>query len=245
VLAGAIGGACAAVLTVWFLGAHPGRTQGELDALRDDMTQMRVRHADALAGLDARLRALEDRPSAAPIDVDARAGVETVAAQLVSLRDALRLELVAVDAELHRLTTIVDVLAGGQAAVDPAGPLPEEDEPRFVVRSGDPDPGVRFSALVRLGRRRSDRSVQASLARLDDEDDKVVWIALGNLGAFREREAAGEIVLLLDHPSALVRQKAHATLVRLGAPADTGFDALDPPEVRELAAAVLRAWADE
>jgi HEAT repeat protein len=150
-----------------------------------------------------------------------------------------------VDAELRRLTTLIDGVAGGPGGPDPTGPLPEEDEPRFVVRAADADPGVRFSALVRLGRRRSDRSVQVSLARLDDPDDSVVWIAVHNLGGFRERDAAPEIAALLDHPAALVRQKAHDTLVRLGAPADTGFEALDSPEVRELAAARLRSWADE
>ena len=244
-LAGALGGACAATLAVWFLGAHPGRIESELGAARSDLADVRVRHASLIAGLDERLSAVEARPAAAPQDAEARAAARVIAADLAHLQAAVRLELLSVDAELQRLTTIIDEVAGGLGGPDPAGPLPEEDEPRFVVLSADPDPGVRFSALVRLGRRRSDRSVQASLARLDDRDATVVWIALHNLGGFRERAAVVRVVGLLAHSAALVRQKSYDTLVSLGAPSDTGFDALAPDAERVAATQRLRAWADE
>jgi HEAT repeat protein len=114
-----------------------------------------------------------------------------------------------------------------------------------VVLSSDPEPGVRFSALVRLGRARTDRSVQASLARLDDPASEVVWQALRNLGGFRDRGTAPAIARMLDHPAAVVRGAALQALLRIGAPTDSGYDPAGPPGERAPAAERLRAWADE
>jgi len=244
---GAVGGVCAAVLAVWFLGlgGQLGPSPEEFIALRLELADVRVRHADLLATLDARLEAVESGPAEGAVDAEARAASRALAVDMAKLRDALELELETVDAELRRLGSIFDEFAGDRGGPDPTDPLSEEDEPRYVVRSSDPDVGVRFSALVRLGRRRSDRSVQASLARLGDPDAIVIWIAVHNLGGFGERGAAPEIAQLLSHASALVRQESHAALLRLGAPADTGFDPLAPSEIREIAAATLRSWADQ
>jgi len=246
VLLGALGGACAALLAVWSLGAHPGRTDDELDALRLQLNTENARHVASLAAISERLDALEARPvDGGAEDATARASVAAVAEDLGPLRDALRNELMVIDDELARLGEIVEDVAGGVGGADPAGPLSPEDEPRWVVLSADPEPGVRFSALVRLGRARTDRSVQASIARLDDPEDEVVWQALRNLGQFRERAAAAQVAALLTHGSPVVRAAAYDALLRMGAPGDSGYDPVGAADERERAAEKLRAWAEE
>ncbi len=213
--------------------------------MRRDLVTESLRQATSRAALAARLDALEQRGTGTPVDPGARRAVQDIAADLVLLRDSLRLELMAVDSELQRLTEIIDEVAGGMDGPDPSGPLTPEEEPRWVVLSADPEPGVRFSALVRLGRARTERSVQASLARLRDPAAEVVWQAACNLGAFRERGAAPQIARLLSHPAAVVRAAAYAALLRLGAPPDTGYAAVAPEADRATAAERLRAWAEE
>ena len=204
-----------------------------------------LRNATALDAIEERLTALDAREIGAVDDSGARAAIRDVGADLHLLRDSLRMELLVVDAELERLAEIIDDVAGGVGGADPSGPLSEEEEPRWVVLSADHEPGVRFSALVRLGRTRTDRSVQASLARLEDVDPSVVWQALRNLASFRERAAAAVVVPLLEHDSAAVRGAALDALLRLGAPADSGYDPVGPIQERNAAAAVLQRWADE
>ncbi len=197
-----------------------------------------------MATLSDRVRALEEAPRSAN-DPEARAALERLAHDLAALREGVRLDLSAADAELARLGAVVEEISGGMGGPDPSAPLTEADEPRWVVRAADPDPGVRFSALVRLGRARTERSVQASLVALDDAQDLVAWQAVRNLGSFRERGAARVVARLLGHASPLLRLAAYEALVQMGAPADTGFDPLGDAASRARAAAALAAWADE
>lgn len=240
-----LGGACAALLVVWALGTHPGRTDEGLDELRSLVVAQHRLCSEHLQALDARVATLAAAPRGPMEDAGARAALHDLASDVELLRDSVRMELMVVDAELERLADVIDDVAGGLGGPDPAGPLTPEAEPRWVVLAGDPEPGVRFSALVRLGRSRTDRSVQASLSRLDDDAPQVVWQALRNLGAFRSREAAPRVARLLGHESPIVRSAAHETLLRLGAPDDTGYDPVADPGDRAAAAARLRAWAEE
>jgi hypothetical protein len=230
---------------VWALGAHPGRTQSDIDELQRAHLADTVRTVSHLESVVARIEALEARTEIVAEDAGAREAIGDVASDLLLLRDSLRLELMVVDAELVRLAEIIDEVAGGIGGPDPSGPLSEEEEPRWVVLAGDPEPGVRFSALVRLGRARTDRSVQASVARLDDDAPEVVWQALRNLGSFRERATAPRIARLLGHDAAVVRGAALEALLRMGAPADTGYDPVGSEDTRTAAAARLRSWAND
>jgi HEAT repeat protein len=176
----------------------------------------------------------------------ADADVRTVADDLKRLRDDLHGELVVVDARLADLRRRIDEAGAAPAAataVRDAAPSPE-DEDRWITRARDSDPGVRFSALSRLGRVRTDRAVQVSVERLADDDVEVVWQAVRNLGQFRERDAAAQVAALLDHAEAVVRAAAHDALVAMGAPKDVGFDATAPAEKRKPAADKLKHWAE-
>lgn len=175
------------------------------------------------------------------------AAIESVSADLLALRDAMRSELATVDGQLARLTERLDALAADAAAVAESlsGPLSEMALGEWAARSRDyPDPGGRFSALAILGRERSDIAVQASRARLraDGEDAMVLWQALQNLGRFQERAAAPEVAVHLDHPESVVRSAAHWALLRMGAP-ETDYDPLAEPEARRPGAAALTQWA--
>ncbi len=175
---------------------------------------------------------------------DVRPALEALARDLELLRDSVRFELVAVDEELTRIRAALQMVSGALGEGDATGPLSADEEPRWVIRAADPDPGVRFSALVRLGRKRTDRSVRASRDRLSDVDAMVVWQAIRNLSVFRERSAAPEIAQGLDHDKAIVREIAFEALLRLGAPTDIEFESVAPPAERVDAVRRLREWAD-
>lgn len=242
-LAGTLGGVCGALIAVWLLGGSSGddaALRTEIEALAERSETARIEIAERLGGVEARLQALGETVGG---EAATAKSVEVIARDLRSLRDALRFELRAVDEELRRVSEAVSEVAGSDTGQN-GGPLTPEQEPRWVVRSVDADPGVRFSALVRLGRRRTDRSVRASRERLHDDAPIVVWQALRNLGAFEERAAARDVARLLEHEQPVIRSAAAVTLVRLGAPADTGYDPIADPAERQGPAQVLRDWAN-
>src|SRR6185436_12201702 len=110
--------------------------------------------------------------------------------------DTLHGELQVVEARLSDLRRRLDdvgsgaALAGRQREGQP--PTPEEEE-HWVQLSHDLDPGARFSALSRLGKTKSERSVQVSVEHLTDESVEVVWQAIRNLGQFKAKETASLI----------------------------------------------------
>lgn len=210
-----------------------------------------MRTVDArLTAADAAWQSLVARTAAAEKSGAASVSAEHVRAMvedLKALRDAMRGELSVVDARLTELRRRADEIAAGSASPGAAheGPPTPEDEDRWATQARDADPGVRFSALSRLGKARTERSVQVSVERLEDDDAKVVWLAVRNLGQFRDRDAAPRIAELLDHAEAVVRAAACDALVRMGAPADTGFDSADAPQMRKPAADRLKRWVGQ
>ena len=172
------------------------------------------------------------------------AEIRAVADDLRRLRDDLRGELLVVDARLADLRRRMDEAGAAPATPGRDAPPSQDDEDRWVTRTRDSDAGVRFSALSRLGRVRTERAVQVAIERLGDDDVEVVWQAVRNLGQFRERDAAAQVAPLLDHAEAVVRAAAHEALVAMGAPKDTGFDATASAEKRRAAAEKLKKWAE-
>ncbi len=243
-MAGALGGAAAALLAVWLLGGHPGQGASDLDAVRADVAALadleRVRAATVDARLDVLTARLADAAENGSAD-ELRRAIAQTDASLRALRDAVRYELAALDVHVSRMRDALDVPATEPSAV--GGPLDERDESRWVVLARDPDPGVRFSALALLGRRKSDRSVAASRAALGDDEPMVAWQALRNVAAFADRQAAPEAAALLVHEQAVVRAAAHDTLVRLGAPADSAYDPVASESANEDAVVRLADWA--
>ena len=220
-------------------------SESDLAELRHDLVALSARYVSSVERTDERLAAIEARLALPVEDAAVRAALEAAVEDLHVLRDSVRYELSAVDDELGRLADQIEDVAGSSEGLDPTAPLHDAEEPRHVVLSADPDPGVRFSALVRLGRRRTDRSLQASIARLEDPSERVVWAALRNLGAFREPSTAPDVAALLAHERAVVRTAAFDALRTMGAPRDIGYDPVLPAEEREPAEAQLRAWAAE
>ena len=207
-----------------------------MDGLGARLTSIDGRLAEA----EAAWRRLAEQPASATAAEDVRA----VAQDLRALREWLDAELNAVNEQFADVRRRVDD-ANAPPDSSPDAPLSPEEEDRWTTLSRDADAGVRFSALHRLGRLRTERSVHVSVERLADETPKVVWQALRNLGRFREVAAAGDVAQLLEHTDAEVRAAAHAALVDMGAPKDTGFD--DPAasaEKRKQAAAALKEWAE-
>lgn len=210
--------------------------RADIDALGERLTAIEARLAVAEAGW----RTVADRPaSASGADEDVRA----LALDLRALREWTEKELKAADEQFADLRRRIDDVNAPPDS-SPDAPLTPEEEDRWTTLSRDADAGVRFSALHRLGRFRTERSVRVSVERLADETPKVVWLALRNLGRFREVAAAGDVAKLLDHADAEVRAAAHSALLDMGAPKDTGFDASAPADKRRAAAAALRAWAE-
>jgi len=243
-VAGALGGAAAALLAIWLLGGHPGRVTADVDAVRAEVLALGELEAVRAAAVDARLDVLMARLTGAAQSGSAeelRQAIEQTNDSLRALRDAVRFELAAVDVHVHRMREALDVPATEPAAI--GGPLDERDESRWVVLASDPDPGVRFSSLALLGRRKSDRSVAASRAALGDEEPMVTWQALRNVAAFGDRQAAPDVAALLVHDQAVVRAAAHDALVRVGAPADTAYDPVGTESANADAVARLSEWA--
>lgn len=250
----ACAGALAAALVLTMRTADPGRGRGGEGSLRGDLdlveaallvaTAEQARTSEVLLSrLDAVEARLATLPAAEGADAQALGGVLD---DLGRLRDAVRGDLAAADARLaaveRRLAEVIDVLPAARS--DTGAPPTDEQEAVWVNLARDPEPLRRFSAIERLGLRRTDRSVRASTDALDDSDAHVVWQALRNLGAFGERSAAGDVVRLLDHPEAVVRHAAWEALVRMGAP-ESGFEAVAPPEERAAAVRDLRKWAED
>jgi len=199
-----------------------------------------------VVALDASLRAVEEKLAAAasaPAASSAgRAELQAVAEDMRALRDAFAAELKKVDARLFELRRRIDEQNAPRAPRE--GPLSEEEENRWAVAARDPDPGMRFSALTMLGRGRTERSVNLSIDRLSDEDPEVVWVALLNLGRFKERAAAALVAPLLDHAAREVRAAAYDALLAMGAPRDTGYNPVEKPEKRKAAEDALKKWAE-
>ncbi len=245
-LGAVVGGVAGGLLTLaWATSYLVDSREGEPAALRRDLVVMSERHLTALARVEARVDGLTARLSEPTEDTAARQALTHLSADLRLVRDAVRMEIRTLDEELRRLAEAVAEVADAGGGSDPAGPLGEDEEPRWVVLASDPDPGVRFSALVRLGRRRSDRSVGVSVARLRDPAESVIWAALRNLGAFHERGAAAAVADLLAHETPLLRLTAHETLLQIGLPSDLAFDPLGDADTRAAQAIAIRAWADE
>ena len=119
----------------------------EIDSLRSQ-----------LRAAEARLAAVEGRP-------DPAVAVETLAGDVVSLRDDVRAELELVDGSLRILSERIDRLRvselarGAAAAAARERELTEEELADWVkMARTEGDPGARFSALEMLGHRRSDRA---------------------------------------------------------------------------------------
>jgi len=249
VLGGLIAGAGAA----WFVAADPGYGHGAPGTLRGDLEVMR-NEITAIGGrLDvaqSQWRIAAERMEKAAAEGAGRQAtadeIRALADDLKRLRDDVHGELLVVDARLSDLRRRMEET--GAASGAPAGgrevPPSQEEEDRWVTRSRDSDAGVRFSAVQRLGRVRTDRAVQVAIERLGDEDASVVWQAVRNLGQFRERDAAAQIASLLDHAEKVLRAAAYEALVAMGAPKDTGFEATAPAEKRRAAADVLKKWAE-
>jgi HEAT repeat protein len=189
---------------------------------------------------EAGWKAAADRPATAAGGDD---GARALAQDIRALHEWAEKELRSVDEQFADLRRRIDDM-NAPPAVSPDTPPTTEEEDRWTTLARDADGGVRFSALQRLGRFRTDRSVHVSIERLSDEDPKVVWQALRNLGRFREAAAASEVAGLLEHAESVVRAAAYAALLDMGAPKDTGFDASATGDKRKAAAAALRAWAE-
>lgn len=252
-LAGVLGGLFAGAAAAWLVASDPGvghgapgTLRGDLDLLREQVKLLDGRLAVAQAGWqEAANRAAEAVARGSP-DAASVADLRALADDLRRLRDDLRGELAVVDARLADLRRRLDE-AGSLPPASSPGRDPAsspEDEDRWVTRSRDADAGVRFSALSRLGRVRTDRSVQVAVERLGDEDARVAWQAVRNLGFFRERDAAAQVAPLLDSKEAVLRAAAHDALVAMGGPKDTGFDPTASAEKRKSAADQLKLWAE-
>jgi HEAT repeat protein len=242
-LAGAVAGLVAGGAAAWIVAADPGRGHGpagslraDLDALGDRLTSIEARLAVAEAGW----KTVAERPASA---TGADETVRALAQDVRALRESVERELHTADEQFADLRRRIDDANAPPASASDAPPTPEEED-RWMTMARDADGGVRFSALQRLGRFRTDRSAHVSVERLTDEDPKVAWQALRNLGRFREVAAAAEVSALLEHAESVVRAAAYAALLDMGAPKDTGFDASLPADKRKAAAAALKAWAE-
>jgi hypothetical protein len=251
--AAALCGLAAGAASAFLLGRDAGRGRGADGTLRGDLDRLEARvleceaaSAERLAKLVARLEAAEGAGAAgAPGDPVAES-LAALAEDLRALRDALRRDLGSVESrliELERRVADAEALLPVRRA-DERAPPTEEEEAVWVNLAQDPDPLRRFSALARLGRTRTDRSVRASVEALADGDERVLWQALRNLGGFSERAAARDAAALLDHPLTVVRAASSDALRRMGAP-DSGFDATASPEKRRAPSQALRSWAAE
>lgn len=230
-------------------GAADGSLRSDLDALErrilgDAAVDLAARDAiiERIASLE---RAAIAAGSAADRD-EARAALAALAADVKSLAAALQEDLRTADARLAAIEGRVrdlEALSGATSAAS-SGPLSEEEEALWVTDARSPDPMRRFSALVKLGRTRSDRSVASAMNALSDEDERVAWQALRNLGGFKERAAAREVAALLDHPTSVLRLAASQALARMGADV-AAFDAAASPAKRREAAEALQRWAAE
>lgn len=198
-----------------------------------------------LTSLEARLIAAESEWNSAAAHPAGVGGqdVRAVAQDVRALREWIEAELKAADVQFADLRRRIDD-ANAPPVVSPDTPPTTEEEDRWTTLARDADGGVRFSALQRLGRVRTERSVHVSIECLADEDAKVVWQALRNLGRFREVAAASEVAALLDHAESVVRAAAYGALLDMAAPKDSGFDPSAPADKRKAAAAALRAWAE-
>ena len=254
---GAAAGLLAGAAGAWLVAGDPGAGRGPRGTLRGDLDalslELRRTQAAAEAGrgtLLVRLAELEGRVSemaaAQGARPDTAPALEALAADLRELRDAVERELGVVDERLALNSRRVDEVAaavgllGGPGAAEP---LTEDEEGIWVTIAKDADPLRRFSALVTLGRRKTDRAVRVSMEALRDDDVRVVWQAARNLRSFREPAAAQDLAGLLDHEEVEVRKQAYEALLALGAPADTGYSPVAPADDRRDGTALLARWA--
>lgn len=252
-LAGTLAGLLAGGLAAWFVASDPGRgraapgtLRGDLDVIQEHVISVDTRLAVSQAGWQAaldRMAAIEATGTESPHAIEE---IRAVAQDLKSIRDALVGELRVLDARIGDLRRRLGDAGSqsGPATVSPDTPPTQEDVDRWATLARDADAGIRFSALSRLGRFRTERSVQLSVERLSDDDVEVVWQAVRNLGRFRERDAAAQIAPLLHHGEAVIRDAAHQALMAMGAPKDTEFTATASPEKRKAAADALKRWAE-
>jgi HEAT repeat protein len=210
-----------------------------VEAVETETSRTSVALAERLRDLEARLDAVQ---AAGADDAEAREALAALRDGVRSLQADLRSEFGVVAARLDWLEARLVGVAGPGAGEVEALSEEEEKELAILARDAD-DAGVRFSALVLLGLRRTSRSVQASVERLEDERDFVVWQALRNLGRFKETAAASVVAERLEHEKPTVRAAASEALTAMGAP-DAGFDPNAPAADRAEAVAVLRAWAE-
>jgi hypothetical protein len=257
--AGALAGLLLGAAGAWLVLGDPGPGRGRPGTLRGDLDRLTARQGLLVAasegadrGLLARVEALERSVLGLDADVARHAEVaqalEALSQDLRTLRAAYEDELSVVDARLEQLGRRLEELsvAAGLLRVGTGAALPasDEEEGMWVNLARDADPNRRFSALVKLGRRKTDRSVAVSLEALNDAEPTVVRQAARNLGQFRELSAAARLAWLLGNPDVGVRQAAYDALRDLGAP-DSGYVPTAPAEDRADPAAHLRAWASE
>jgi len=247
----------AVALVVLFVRTHdPGRGRGTEGTLRGDLDRAEARileesarSAQHDAAILARVAALEAAVSSLPESPARTAVAEALAALAEDLRtlgESVRGDLEAAELRIATLERRLDEAASLLPPPGAAGSAAaaEDEEAVWLNLAHDADPLRRFSALERLGRARSDRSVRVSIEALRDPSRLVVWQALRNLGNFAERPAARDVAELLDHAEVDVRNAAWESLVRMGAP-ESGFRASEKAEMRREPAARLKAWAAE
>lgn len=262
IFAAAIGASCGVLggaAAVWFAGREPSAGRDAPSALRADVDRIeagtlaaRSEAADALQAVTTRVEAIERSGASGSSTVpgDLAETARALADDVRRLRDATARDLRAADARIEDLERRVDELTS-LVALSPLAtpsaadaPPTAEEEAAWVNLAQDTDPMRRFSALAKLGRARSDRSVRASIEALRDPSELVVWQAARNLGRFGERSSARELAQLLQSDAVSVRHAAHEALRLLGAP-DAGFDPSALPEERRSAADAIARWAAE
>ena len=257
-LSAAVGGVCGLLAGLagarWFESpvrgeGHPGTLRGDLDDLEARMLESAASDLTARALVLDRLAAIEHAAGAASTAADrdsTRRAVGAVAEDLKLLAAALRADLHAADQRLAGLESRsreLELTVGATVGAAP-GPLSDEDEAVWVTTARNEDPLRRFSALVRLSRRRSERSVQSATEALRDSDERVVWQAVRNLSGFQERGALRDIAPRLDHPATIVRQAAFEALTSMGAP-NLSYDPAATAATRRADTELLKKWVSE
>jgi hypothetical protein len=164
--------------------------------------------------------------------------VETVAGRLDDLAAAIRaVKSRVAAAEAGPAAPAPDAASGG---APPAKAAPGLDLASWLPLLDDDDPGVRFSALVKLEGSRDERVEKRTREMLEDADPDIRVQAARMVGARHDLRAVPALTKLLEDDNLQVRSVAYDALRGIAGPIE-GYDPMDPAEAR---AAALKPWLE-
>lgn len=179
-------------------------------------------------------------------------GLRSRVDQMEAWKGATSQNLTSIKADMDSFTQEIRAVKEAAARISaegmrpPSGSLPQVGIPipgweEILKRLKDPDPGVRWNAVIDLGQTGDPRAIPHLVPLLKDEDVFVRNNAALTLGDLDAKGAIGELIEALGDSEQVVRDSAYTVLKRL-TKQTIKFDPFGKKEEREKGIAGWRDW---